>query len=52
MKPYTAYRVIAACRKPDQAEHLHKLKEQSEGRLDLLQMDITDEQSIQVGLAL
>ena len=51
-KPVTkmlpACRVIAACRKPESAEDLNGLAKEHQGRLDIVQMDITDEDSIQV----
>lgn len=39
-------RVIAACRNPDQATELGELQARSSGRLDIVQLDCTDEASI------
>lgn len=41
-------RVIAACRNPSNSEGLKQLGEDSNGRLETVQMDITNEDSIQV----
>ena len=40
--------VIATCRYPDKANHLHELQEQYKEALTILQMDVTDPQQIQV----
>ncbi|EIE27560.1 NAD(P)-binding protein [Coccomyxa subellipsoidea C-169] len=43
---FLLYRVIAACRNPDQATQLAELQASSSGRLDLVQLDCTNEASI------
>ena len=48
MMEASACRVIAACRNPSSAEELNSLAKEHEGRLSTVQMDITDEDSIQV----
>ena len=39
-------RVVAACRNPGGAAELQQLQDSSDGRLDLVQLDCTDEKSI------
>jgi len=39
-------RVIATCRNPDKAAELQQLQSSSSGRLDIVQLDCTDEDSI------
>ena len=41
-----AYRVIATCRNPDGAADLQNMQSGSDGRLDIVQLDCTDEKSI------
>ena len=42
----TPCRVVATCRNPDKAAELHRLQDCSNGRLDLVQLDCTSEESI------
>ena len=39
-------RVVAACRRPEEATELAQLQETSCGRLEIVQLDCTDEESI------
>ena len=41
-----ACRVIATCRNPDGAADLQNMQSGSDGRLDIVQLDCTDEKSI------
>ena len=42
-------RVVAACRSPDAAEQLQQLREEHPDTLTTIPLDVTDEQSIEVG---
>ena len=44
----TNYRLIATARAPGKAADLQKLASSHEGRLHILQLDATDDESIQV----
>ena len=44
----SSYRLIATARAPEKAADLQKLASSHEGRLHILQLDATDDESIQV----
>ena len=44
----TSHRLIATARAPEKAADLQKLASSHEGRLHILQLDATDDESIQV----